>query len=377
VSRSLIASNYGIYIMDQPENTSGRCNDCPPERFCPAPPWVEAVRPYKDVCRIVRGFGNQKLTIGYVTKDGGEELQGIVCHCATDRDQLIEVVHALSACTPKAEISDRPPLEADLTIKHVMRESHVGADVPIFALTFALRVISCHKKRVSLFVLCDTEIMEFKVAFEYFMPSDDIKLTQQDHEDSDEDEIGPVIPEQEDYSKVEADSVLAEYLSLVKARGRVSRKKRFERTSTFKDVTDTLSKAQTTKQKFLHDRRDKARKTGRLQRCKDVGNFWMLGTHDEMHGVAASMCKENLLIPLARKSLAECKSVVFESGEAPAITLDLGAEKVSIEFFDDSAREEWRAALACALATNKDDPGDGGGLAKWGRDWLKKIDLTA
>jgi len=338
LNRKLIVSNYNVYIMNEPDPRS-RCKICPPERFCPHEPRVEAMHPYKDISRLVRGFGPQLLTVGWVDSTGSEELQSFMCHSGHDRDRLLESLHELSACTVASDLSDRVKIFKDNVTGpacHAFVDT-AGEQGPEPAQVLAFQ---CAKRvdkggRVSLFVVTGESM--FELALGTFAPFFSCVGGPLDGEESD-DEVGPVV--------IDAEDLLAN-----KHHGHKPAAKK-PRTG-----GHHAPKAQSAKQKALRDRREKAKKAGDEALLKTV-NSTLLGVQNDVPAEEQrrQLTERSIKYLLGQAPLLEAKwdklkEMAFLPGDIPKVRLDIGGESVVVEFFDDGLREDWRCAMACALAS--------------------------
>lgn len=356
IFRTLIVSNLNLYVMDKPTSAM-HCGVCPPEKFCPHAPKLERSSSYGDICRLVKGYGSQALIIGWITPDGGESFEHIVCHRSRDRDILVEMVHTLSgkSQSKSADLQDCAALCGDSLVREVIKEA-VGVDDQIFALTYAIRQ---DKDRLSLFVLTDKNIFEFQVNFDAYGFNPDMP------ESGDpDDEIGPQVAE--DATELMLDEMTKGVdPSLREAKSRSGGSEHESSSGRAR-----RSQAVASKLKAVRERRNHAMQKGDDARLDTVGKgpFGDLGLSlAEKRDALTKKMKSSYLVPLVAQPVGAITMIGFMPGETPVLRLDAG-EPMVISFFDDLAREDWRRALACAL-----NQADGG--PAWARQYATAGEL--
>eukprot|EP00746_Dinoflagellata_sp_MGD_P070651 gnl/MRDRNA2_/MRDRNA2_28897_c0_seq1.p1 gnl/MRDRNA2_/MRDRNA2_28897_c0~~gnl/MRDRNA2_/MRDRNA2_28897_c0_seq1.p1 ORF type:complete len:1753 (+),score=324.55 gnl/MRDRNA2_/MRDRNA2_28897_c0_seq1:228-5486(+) len=350
--RTLIITNLNLYIMDKPSSAM-HCGVCPPERFCPHKPVIERTCPYVDVCRLIKGYGSQLLTIGWIQPDGSEGFEHIVCHKSAERDILCEMIHTLTAQSKHADLRDCSQVCSDAMTRLIIKEA-VGVDDDIFALTYAVRQ---DKDRLSLFVLTSQNIYEFQVNFDSYGYDPDLPASADA-----EDEIGPQIEMDEN------EKMLNELGHGVDSSQRESKLNGGDDDAHLggKQKSDAVA----TKLKAIRERRKEAMRkseAARLDAC-NRGTFGDLGlSHQEKRDAFFKKTKENYLKPIVEQPVSAITMIGFMPGDTPVLRLDVG-ETMIISFFDDMARENWRRALACALNQAEGGPA-------WARQYANEGEL--
>lgn len=375
LERKVCLTTHCVYTMEPP-NPKKACGVCPSENFCPHDPKVEKEYHYRQIARLVKGYGNQALTIVWEDDNGGEEFENVVCQNWADRDKMLETMHMLSSPGLTSDLEDRASLEYDHLFQEVVQQ-HVQADF-IAALTFAYRADKGN--RVSLFVLSDVELFEFQVNWENWgLPGDALATFPYG------DGIGPRFENIEDLAMEELEKLPSFHGGPSNEERKFKRQQRFYKTD-YQEVITKESHPETNmrmseeakKRKIsrrhrylteLRDRRVETRSKGDINRINAAGGGGLFGESNlnsrEKKALMLENIRTGLLLPLAQHALSTLKLVAFHPTEVPKLTFDIGGEQVTIQFFDDPAREMWRRALACAL--NRSDAG-----AQWVRAWTNQ-----
>jgi len=350
-TRTMVVSTRNYHIVDTVPDVMS-CGVCPPENFCPHKPSIERVRPYGDLTRIVRGFGNQLLALGWIKPDDSEEFEIILCQRSRDRDELLQTLHALSAPHAQAETHDRVSLEFDGLMKKAV-QNFVNASW-IGALTFALRADKA--SRLSLFVLTENELFEFRVDFEYWIPHPD------DEGADSEDEIGPQLDDLEEMALEEQHQHDKRHTSSYE--GAENRPRTLmDRTQYHQYIYPKTEIPRHIKERTneIREKREEAKRRGENSRLDLAAGGSMQSKEKKQTMLDRTL--RNLLKLEVQKPLSSLTLIAFHPGEVPAMRLDLEGEQLLVNFFDDTARESWRRALVCAL--NKSDTS-----SQWVRGWL-------
>jgi hypothetical protein len=364
--RKLCITTHAVYTMEPP-NPKKACGVCPSENFCPHEPKIEKQFHFKQLSRLVKGYGNQAMT--FVREDettGGEFAENIICESYNDRDKLLEVVHILSSPGKTSELEDRAQLEYDHLFQEVVKQ-HVQADF-IAALTFAYRADQGH--RVSLFVLSDVELFEFQVNWENWgLNPDAVGFPRIDG-------IGPRFENIEDLAMEELEKLPSFQGGPSNEEKKLQRLNR-RMTTQYADYMNKEIQIGTKKQSDarhhylfeLREKRQEVRSKGENERIAIAGGGGLFGdsglNSKQKKDKMLKNIRHGLLHPLTQHALSTLKLVAFHPTEEPKLTFDIGGEQVMIQFFDDPAREMWRRALACAL--NRSDAG-----AQWVRAWTNQ-----
>lgn len=356
LTRVLVISSFGIVVVDKPKPNND-CQVCPPEKFCPHAPRPERKMSYNDLARLVKGYGSQMFTIGWIDPSGTETFENIVCHKARDRDSLLETLHTLSgAGTGSLHLQDRCSMFFDTIMREVIQE--IVKDDYIFALTFAMRQ---DQNRLSLFMLTNMKVYEFKVNFEAWGLD-----ASTDFAGDADDEIGPVLTDLHD-----------EDVSLVQLppdhgsrAGKNYDKSKFKIAGDQEEEMSAAAQAKYLIQKDIKHRREAAKAQGESERLEAV-NKGMFGdkglSPQQKRDAMIENIKSGLLTPLCEADVGSLTQIAFQPGETPILRLDLG-ETMMIEFYDDLAREDWRKALSCAL--NSPDA-----ASPWARGWANPSEM--
>lgn len=370
LQRKLCLTTHAVYTMEPP-NPKKACGVCPSENFCPHEPKVEKEYHYKQITRLVKGYGNQVLTIVWEDDNGGELFENIICENFDARDNMLNTMHIMSSPGRTSELEDRAHLEYDHLFQDVVQQ-HVQADF-IAALNFAYR--SDQGNRVSLFVLSDVELFEFQVNWENWGLSPDVVGFPQG------DGIGPRFENIEDLAMEELEKLPSFHGGPSNEEKRVQRQQRQMKTQYSEYMNKEIelgghkqAKARTEYLSELRERRQEVRAKGENNRIALAGGGGLFGdsglNSKQKKELMLQNIRQGLLHPLTQHALSTLRLVAFHPTEEPKLTFDIGGEQVTIQFFDDPAREMWRRALACAL--NRSDAG-----AQWVRAWTNQGGLDS
>lgn len=369
LERKICVTTYAVYTMEPP-NKKKACGVCPEERFCPHEPKVEKEKHFKHITRIVKGYGNQVLTIVWETDDGDEEFENLICESAGDRDKLLDILHVMSSPGLTSELHDRATMEYDHLFHEVVQQ-HVQADF-IAALTFAYRVDQ--NNRLSLFVLSDVELFEFQVNWEHWgLNPDATSFVQADG-------VGPRFENIEDLAMEELQKLPTFHGgpgNEEKKAQRLMRNMKTQYEVYINKEHEPGNKRQVEKRhKYLaelYERRQEVQARGAAQRISKADSGSMFGDSGlntkQKKELMLTTIRQGLLQPITQYALSALRLVAFHPTEEPKLTFHIGGETITIQFFDDPAREMWRRALACAL--NRTDAG-----AQWVRAWTTQGSIS-
>lgn len=362
LSRGIVVSNRAFYVVNIAP-TSGSCGVCPPENFCPHDPDIGIAKSYKDLTRLVRGYGNQLCAIGWIKENGLEEFQVAICEGSKDRDLLLNTLHALSAGHAHAELHDRVPMEFDGLFKYVVQD-FVNGDW-IAAMTYAYREDKGKQKHLGLFALTEMEIFEFSVDFEYWAPNPDDEGADTD------DDIGPQVDDMEEMALEEE---FARNNPSGSSQPTANRALRLEDTTMYHQyIYSTKESSNRAQMKEIRERREEAKYKGDMERLDTASGGFFGGagnlTAKEKKQSMINRTKRHIMKVEMQQPLSALTMIAFHPGSQPIMRLDVGGESVMIHFFDDATREVWRRALACAL--NKSDTS-----SQWVRDWVNPHSVT-
>jgi len=160
-----VVSSKGFYIIDA--TSPG----------FPEKPKISRYRQFCDMTRLVRGAPHQMLCIGFAS-DGGVETEDffiLVCHRETDRNEVLGLLHALSA-PPGGNYFHRVPLQTDPLFRQALEEINAEtallvtfAEVPVNQSVADLGPFGATRES-AIFVLSETELSSFRVKFEKWSP---------------------------------------------------------------------------------------------------------------------------------------------------------------------------------------------------------------
>mmetsp|Transcript_7849 Transcript_7849/g.18297 ORF Transcript_7849/g.18297 Transcript_7849/m.18297 type:complete len:1939 (+) Transcript_7849:104-5920(+) len=277
---------------------------------------------HEDMTRIVKGTCPQVLHIGWLTKDRGrvvENFMRLICHRESDRKELMGTLHALSM-PAGGHPKDRVPKQEDRKFREDL-ESHVTESIVV--MVFAERIDAQGQSLPGMFVLSESQLYEFKVNFEHWVPpAEASKDNGGDGDDGDagsDDERGAGGRADEDNRK--GKSIRKDHSSrtqiLPKANGR-------DLASEVEEITGRRRAARRESQEGGAEELRTSIAGGRGD-VFSQRNFWFLTSLRKIALSAGGRPKIKMEMDPA------------ESGKHP--------ESIQLQFFDDLGREAWKRSI--------------------------------
>jgi len=286
------------------------CAVCARHEFCPAPPEVNVRRDLSELKAVYRGFGEQYL----IALWKNNSWTTIICEKTHDRGFLLGAMELLSAKTmnTRARIFDDVAFQKAVLAK-------VGREEVLLCACFAtLDGGPFWGKAPRFFVLTDKSYFEMEVNWGKWRPQG---------EDSDDITFMTLAPPLFQDEGEDAFNVAPDLLEEIQ-QAHVAREKR---TAMGRKLQDNGA-----------DSSDE----------EDIAEMIELEDQEKPHVVLAiegpGTDVDSLLSVHRKLDIGDLEDVCFEPTSHPRLTLNLGAV-ITIEFWDDSARESWRWGLAHAL----------------------------
>lgn len=305
---------------------------------------------YMNMSRLVRGYVEQMLVVGWVKRysdaSGKEKVREdfliCMCHHPRDRDELLRTLHHMSCVVPGGGIENRCPLQFDQNFRQALTTI---ADSDISSVVFAMRTTP--EKKLSLFALTVMNLFEFKVDWGIWVGSPPFD-TDEDLLAEDEDKVAAMQVGHEDEEGQEAlrPKRNAERISGTQFEG-------------FLKSADSRKKSKKKGRAVDADAIEKDRFDAREAsegRALDPLNFPapQSGQQPNYKELSKNRIRDKLLgTKYFKVKLDTLELVAFSPGTHPKLRLDFqDVRGVNIEFFHDDTREVWRRCLASSLAQN-------------------------
>jgi len=363
--RMLVMTNRRFVVLARPTHTVHDEMETP-VCGCFGRTGVHMEENYINITRIIRGADSQMLAIFYLKKtilptpNISEQFEVFICQKSNVRRGIQDAFVALGAPNVEKQL----PVQRDMLIHQAIKKRTAS---PTVCMTYAMRKVDS-SERLSLFILSETEVCEFEVAFDQWL------APFQAEPDLDEEDDGLRVDDEFEAGGDGLDSAAER-----KRATALERARKIYQTQEQKYLTDDNGQELTENtvwQDFdeaaveaQYEARDDARSATMqkfvLEMAKAEGVDASSIDRNDLKKQAIRKAKTSVLKPRAHLPLSHLEQVDFDSGEVPFLRLTFEGnpkELVEIRFMDDVARERWRCGLAFVL--NRSDT-----AAQWKRDW--------
>jgi len=303
----------------------------------PENPTIIQHRDLRDMTRLIRGAASQVIYIGLMTRNGGERFMVLVCHRDGDRGEVLGALHSLSMPNG-GDNSSKVPLQTDQAFKLAMDQ--IVGEAPLLA-AFAKREVG-DVQALRFFVLTDHQLYEIVTSFEYWLPAEQAEDA---GSESDREEQG----NEDDMTKAQAGGDSG------------AKHKKNEEEDMMGDMFggggDSGAQSKQLKMQIeeVKKTKEKARQKEKIPKLDPTGQY--IASLDK--SVEAIMKAEPV------RQMSSLEKVAFFPEGTPKMTLNFeGGAKVTMVFFDDTAREHWKRIIVAQLTRSDQAPG-----SKWIRNF--------